>query len=330
MSPEKSQPAISVRLPIIIICILSIVASFGQDEEEYNLKNAGDYNNFIMKEMSTAVQKNFEYLSFIVHSEEYERMDAKRKEVVQQVVEARTKISQMPPLDGDTRLRDEAVAVLTEYKNAFDLDYKDIITLKKKSKDSFEAMKSYFKAEDDAEEKLNKATQRLRKAQKQYASKNNMTVVDGKADDELERKMGKAKAANSYWREIFIEYFKISEAYDRMWESLSQRKPAAIDTERKKVVKVIDSVIPIVKAKPAFNGDVEFRDQTISILEYYRKVADQQFAKITELLNKQSLTQADIDSVNSIINQCNADHEQLAYNWNIASQALFKKNVEKE
>jgi hypothetical protein len=314
---------------LIIALVFSVLTVVGQ-EDEFNLKNAGDYNNFIMREMSTAVQKNFEYLSFLVHSEEYDRMDEKRREVVKQVVEARNKISQMPALDGDTRLRDEAVLVLDEYKNAFDLDYKEIIGLKKKSKDSFDAMKKYFTAEDEAEEKLNKATQRLRKAQRVYASKNNMTVVDGKADDELERKMGKAKATNVYWREIFIDYFKVSEAYDLMWESLNQRKPSAIDNERRKVIKTIDATIPLIKAKPAFNGDTEFRDQTIAVLEYYRKVADEQFATISGLLNKKEMTQADVDTVNSIINQCNAGHEQLAYNWNSASQELFRKNVEKE
>lgn len=314
----------------LFIVLLFLVMSVTAQDDEFNLKNAGDYNNFIMKEMTAAVQKNFEYLSFIVHSEAYDQMDEKRKEVVKQIIEAKEKVSQMPPLDGDIRLRDESVEVLNEYKNAFELDYKQIIGLKKKSRESFEAMKAYFKAEDDAEEKLNKATQKLRKAQRQYASKNNMTVVDGKADDALERKMGKAKATNIYWREVFIQYFKVSEAYDLMWEALNQRKASVIDNERQKVIKVINSTLPDIKAMPSFNGDTEFRDQTIGIIEYYHQVADVQFAKITERLKKPELEQADIDLINSVINQCNADHERLAYNWNQASQELFRKNVEKE
>jgi len=314
----------------LLIPLLLFALGVQAQEDEFNLKNAGDYNNFIMKEMTTAVQKNFDYLAFVVHSDAFDQMDEKRKEVVKQIVEAKDKVSQMPPLDGDTRLRDESVEVLNEYKSAFELDFKQIISLKKKSRDSFEAMKEYFKAEDDAEEKLNKATQKLRRAQRQYASKNNMTVVDGKADDELERKMGKAKATNLYWRSVFIEYFKVSEAYDLMWDALNQRKASVIDNERQKVIKVINSTLPDIKAIPAFNGDTEFRDQTISIVEYYQQVADIQFAKITERLKKSELEQADIDVVNSIINQCNADHERLAYNWNQASQELFRKNVEKE
>jgi hypothetical protein len=314
----------------VFIGLLFITLTLHAQEDEFNLKNAGDYNNFIMKEMTAAVQKNFEYLAFVVHSEAYDQMDDKRKEVVNQIIEARGKVSQMPPLDGDTRLRDESVEVLNEYKNAFDIDYKQIISLKKKSKDSFEAMKEYFKAEDEAEEKLNKATQKLRKAQRIYASKNNMTVVDGKSDDELERKMGKAKATNLYWRSVFIQYFKVSEAYDLMWDALNQRKASVIDNERIKVVKVINNTLPDLKAIPVFNGDTEFRDQTIGIIEYYKQVAEVQFAKITERLKKTEMTQEDIDAVNAIINQCNADHERLAYNWNMASQDLFRKNVEKE
>lgn len=316
------------NLALIGLLLLALICR-GQNSE-FNLKNAGDYNNFIMKEMTAAVQKNFEYLSFVVHSEAYEQMDAKRMEVVQQVIQAKEMVAQMPPLDGDTRLRDEAVDVLNEYKNAFELDYTQIIALKKKSKDSYSAMMDYFKAEDEAEEKLNKATQKLRKAQHIYASKNNMTVVDGKADDELERKMGKAKATNGYWRMVFIEYFKVSKAYDDMWESLNHQKASAIDYERHKVIKVIDEELPIIKALPPFNNDTEFRDQTVSVIEYYRQVADTQFGRITALLSKKELIQPDIDLINSIINQCNADHERLAYNWNMASQELFRKNVEKE
>ena len=103
-----------------------------------------------MKEMAVAVQKNFEYISFNVHSEEFEQMETKRKEVTQQIIESKEKIRSMPPLEGDTRLRDEAVEALNEYLNAFELDYKNIIGLKRQSKDSFEAMEAYWKAEDKA------------------------------------------------------------------------------------------------------------------------------------------------------------------------------------
>ena len=300
------------------------------DSSEFNLKSPGDYNNFIMKEMIATVQKNFEYISFSVHSEEYDQLEAKRKEVVAEIVKAKANVHQMPPLEGDSRLRDEAVSVLEEYQNAFELDFQKIIGLKRKSRDSFEAMEAYFEAQDKAEEKVNKATKQLRIAQHSYAEKHNMKVVDNKSDDELEVKMNKVIAVNNYWRSLFLDYFKISRQYDRMWDELPQQKANPIERERQQVIKVIDRVLPSIKSKSDFNGDHEFRDQTVNIVEYYRSVATNDFKRIVEILNTKKLEQKDVEEINRIINQCNADHERLTYNWNIASQDLFRKNVDKQ
>lgn len=283
-----------------------------------------------MKEVITTVQKNFEYISLTIHSEDYDQLEKKRKEVVDGIAAAKTHVREMPPLEGDSKLRDEAVDVLNEYKTAFELDFKSILTLKRKSKDSYEAMEAYFTAQDKAEEKVNKATRQLRKAQQVYAEKHNMRVVDSKSDDVLEMKMNKIIEVNDYWRSIFLNYFKVSKQYDKLWDALSEQKATPLNHQRNLTLKVIDQVLPELNRKPDFHGDSEFRSQTINIIEYYRQVAEVDFGKIVDVLNQKSMEQKDVEEVNSIINKCNADHERLAYNWNIASQDLFRKNVDKE
>jgi hypothetical protein len=314
----------------LIYFFILIPVRLSAQEDDYNFKNAGDYNNFIMKEMTATVRKNFEYISFSVHSEEYDQLEAKRSDVVREINKSKESIRKMPPLEGDTRLRDVSVEVLEEYKNAFELDYKSIIGLKRKSKDSYESMEIYFEAQDKAEEKVNKATEKLRKAQHVYAEKNNMKVVDTKSDDSLEVKMKRVVAVNNYWRGIFLDYFKVSKEYDMLWDILPQQKASAISRQREQVLKTIDQIVPKLKALPDFNKDVEYRDQTIAIVEYYRKAASEDFQRIIEVLGKKSLQQKDVDEINGIINKCNADHERLTYNWNLASQDLFRKNVDKE
>jgi hypothetical protein len=49
-----------------------------------------------------------------------------------------------------------------------------------------------------------------------------------------------------------------------------------------------------------------------------------------EILNKKNIQQTDVNEINEIINKCNSDHERLTYNWNIASQDLLRRNVDKE
>jgi len=317
-------------MPRIFVCLLAFPFLLQAQEREFNFKNAADYNNFIMKEMASTVQKNFEYIAFTVHSEEYDQLEAKRKEVVDAIVVAKEHVRTLPALEGDTRLRDESVEVLNEYQKAFELDYKNVIGLKRKSRDSYETMASYFEAQDKAEEKVNKATQQLRKAQHAYAEKHNMKMGGHKSDDELEAKMNKVVAVNNYWRSIFLEYFRISRQYDRMWDVLAEQKAANIDRERLQTLKVIDQVLPQLRSRPDFNGDAEFRDQTVNMIEYFRSAAANDFLRIVEILTKKQLEQKDVNEVNAIINKCNSDHEQLSYNWNIASQDLLKRNVDKE
>ena len=316
-----------VRLLFFLTFLPSFVIA---QDDEFNLSNPGDYNNFIMKEVITTIQKNFEYIALSIHSEDYDQLEKKRKEVVDGIADAKTHVREMPPLEGDTKLRDEAVEVLNEYKTAFELDFKSILNLKRKSKDSYEAMEAYFSAQDKAEEKVNKATQQLRKAQRVYAAKNNMKVVDSKGDDVLEKKMNKIIEVNDYWRSIFLTYFKVSRQYDRMWDALSEQKASPLNHQRELTIKLIDQVLPELSKKADFHGDSEFRNQTINMIEYYRQVAQIDFGKIIDVLNKKSMEHKDVEEVNSIIAKCNADHERLAYNWNIASQDLFRKNVDKE
>ena len=316
-----------VRLLFILVLLPSFVIA---QDDEFNFSNPGDYNNFIMKEVITTVQKNFEYIALSIHSEDYDQLEKKRKEVVDGIADAKTHVRDMPPLEGDTKLRDEAVEVLDEYKSAFELDFKSILSLKRKSKDSYEAMEAYFTAQDRAEEKVNKATRQLRKAQHVYAEKNNMKVVDSKSDDVLEKKMNKIIEVNDYWRSIFLTYFKVSKQYDKMWDALAEQKANPLSHQRDLTIKLIDQVLPELRRKPSFHDDSEFRDQTTNMVEYYRQVAQIEFGKIIDVLNKKSMEHKDVEEVNSIITKCNADHERLAYNWNIASQDLFRKNVDKE
>jgi len=71
----------------------------------YNFRNAGDYNNFIMKEMASTVQKNFEYISFSVHSDEYDQLESKDKMSSIEISRAIERIHAMPPLDGSSSSR---------------------------------------------------------------------------------------------------------------------------------------------------------------------------------------------------------------------------------
>lgn len=281
-----------------------------------------------MYQMQEVVKRNYEYLSYQVHSDDFEQIDQRRRQVIDQVRLAQKTIAEMPPLENDTQLRDESIVVLGTYERAFDLDYGEVLNLKRSSKNSYEAMAAYFAAEDKAEAKLTEATLKLQQIQRVYASKNNMRVGGtDSVQQRLETKMKRAQEVNRYWRAIFLEYFRAATLYERAFELMEQKHPHNLERVRKELLKASQESVPKLRQMPAFHGNTSFRDIAADFLAYFERIANEQLVKIVGLFQKPRLTQADVDEVNSVIQYCNSMYELQVYNLNNASQVLFEDNI---
>lgn len=299
---------------------------FSVNSAQTKFNNAAEYNDFIITEQRKTVKKNLEYISFSVHSEDYRQIEAKRKEVLRQINDSRNRINKMPDYDGNSKLKDEAVEVFTQYKSAFEEDFKDIIKLKQNRQSSFEAMEAYFKAQNQAEDRVNKATQKFSKVQEKFVRDNNLTFKE--EDDDLSQKMQTVAALNLYARGIFLEYFKVSKAFSEMLEVLNEKKANTLNKERKQVIEVAAKVVPQLNEFGAFNGDRDYLDQTVSLAEYYRRLAENEFLEIVKIFDKKTgLTQADADYINKVLRDYNANAEMLVYNLNIANDNLLQNNI---
>lgn len=98
-------------------------------------------------------------------------------------------IKGMPPYKGDSALRDAAVATFSFYKRVFENDYADILAIRKKGPDNI--------TPDDVQE-ANRIVEKISKeeegfdknfhlAQKEFAEKNNMKLMDNSMQKELDK-----------------------------------------------------------------------------------------------------------------------------------------------
>lgn len=307
---------------------LLFISFAGMALSQADFKDAVQYNDYIISEQRQTVKKNLDYISFSVHSEDYKLIEAKRKEVLRQITQSKGKIAKMPPFEGDTRLRDEAIEVLAQYQNAFEGDFKEVLHLKKERQNSLEAMEAYFKAQNKAEDEVNKATQKFNKVQTDFAKKNNLTFGSGDDDDDLSSQMQTIASLNQYARGIFLEYFKVSKAFAEMLDVLNEQKGALLDRKRRDVIEAADKALPKLKDYGDFKGDREYLDQTVSLTEYYQRLAKNEFEKIATLFNKKSgITREDANYINQVLRDYNANAEMLVYNLNMANNDLLQKNI---
>jgi len=108
------------------------------------------FNNILVEEQNQVSTKNLEYVSYSVHSDDYEAIEKKRFEVIFQVAKAHKVISAIQAPKEGQQMKDEVLEILDTYKEIFTYDFAEVVELKKSRESSYEAMEDYFKAQDKA------------------------------------------------------------------------------------------------------------------------------------------------------------------------------------
>jgi hypothetical protein len=140
-------------------------------------KSPVQYNDYIVGRQTNLMKKfiDFSKVSQI-------NLDSAEKMLDGYIIEMSTMIDEikgMPPYKGDSSLRDAAVRTFGFYKKIFENDYKQIIRLNKDGESITEEESAKVNSIVDdiskEEEKLDKA---FHNAQKEFASKNNMKLME--------------------------------------------------------------------------------------------------------------------------------------------------------
>ena len=151
-------------------------------------KSAVEYNDYIVSRQ-TSLMKN------IMHFTEVAQKDLDSAELVldKYVRETGTMITEikgMPPYKGDSTLRDAAAGIFGFYKKIFDKDYRDILHIRKgedgASADADAAIEKIVKSIEEEEKGYDS---RFQGAQKSFARKNNMKLVENEMQKEFDEKM---------------------------------------------------------------------------------------------------------------------------------------------
>ena len=293
-----------------------------------NFSNAVDYNAFIAREQREVVKKNLHYISFAVHSQDYQLIEVKRRDVLRQIAMAKKRIAGMPSFEGDARLRDEAVEILSEYENAFSIKFKEVINRRKNSESSFKAMQAYFVAENSAEKQVVNATQKFNRAQTRFVEHHNLIFENDEEVDALTNEMIQITSLNLYLRNVFLEYFKVQAAFTEMLEVLYGQKSGVMEKKRKQVIAMAEEAIEGIKSYGPFEGHTSYRDQTLMLVKYYHDLAGEEFAQIVSLFKKRAgLNDDDIQYINNVLRDYEAEGEDLMQRLNAANNDLLLQYV---
>lgn len=291
-------------------------------------QDAIEFNNSIVVQQALVTAKNLEYVSYSVHSKDFNEIEKKRKEITEQIDNSIKAVTALVAPEKGEDLKEEALEVFGMYKAIFDMDFVEVAKLKQDSESSYDAMENYFKAQEKAEKQLDKAGDRFTRAQERFAKRNDFKIEKSDGTDPLSEQIKTMNRANEYTRKIFLIYFKADKEHAAFMEAISKEEKS-LEGKRSKMEKAAEEGLSILKEMDGFEGDKAYLNATIKLMTFYKDIAANEFVDVVKVVTgkQEDLTQKDVDNYNKAIEKYNNGVNSLVMGFNEAYSALLKKHV---
>ncbi len=305
---------------LLFVFIITALGGFAQTNE------AVDYFDFLNQKHNDVVRQNLQFTQYSVHSDDFFQVEQMRQNLIQNIRKARLAVKKKIAFEGGLDMRNELVRVLDIYFESFNHDFDEVAVLKKKSKDSYEALEAYFKAEDDLEAKLEAAANDFLAAQKVYASNHHIQLGAAEENEVIKE----INAVNEYIRVLYMKEFRVSKANAYFFDALDKDDAETMEKMRLNLLKVASEELKSLEEIPAYKEDSRFLEATRRLIHFYLDLAENGYVDMVGITNKSKevgLNQKDVDAFNKVINDYNDNSVKFINDFNETMNFLLRNNV---
>jgi hypothetical protein len=313
---------------VLFVC----VNCFGQDFE-----NAGQYMDYISKQKENVSKKFLSYSSAVAHGKKAKKVENLRSKLLDEVQECRMNIDAMPSYKGDKSYRDSAVKFMRFYFTVLNEDYSKIINLEEVAEKSYDDMEAYIMAQEMVSNKLEEQNAMIKKASTDFASKNNITLLEDKS--ELGKMMEKVGDVNEYYHKVYLLFFKASVQEGNLMAAMEKENITGIEQSKSSLLKYAQEGLTNINEVKSFDGDNSLIASFKMVMNFYVKEVNDKMQTISDFyLTKERFdalkkemekkgdkkTKEDVEAYNKGVNDINAASNK----YNQTNKELFEMRKE--
>ncbi len=288
---------------------------------EFKTDSPVEYSNYIVAEQEKIGGLFIEFSNLLLSSNDFKSNEAKRQEVVRQIEMSLRKLRNMAPFKDGAQLRNEAVAVFEAYRDLHINEYARIAMLVTTKESSLEALEEYFQTQVKAEKKMVDYAVRLRNAQAKFAEAYHMALIHNPMQDQFDRIL----EANVYTREVFLDYIAVAKVNEHWWDAMQKSDTEEMNKQR---IAILDAVkLSKIGSRDGFHGDMTFKDASKARIDYFARVASNEYKEIGDILANPKRTKEDIDFVNQFVDDYNNKNQELNDKFNTTHRDLKLKSL---
>ncbi|MEZ4985829.1 MAG: hypothetical protein R2795_12480 [Saprospiraceae bacterium] len=284
------------------------------------------YFDFFNSAHTALSAKNMEYLQYAVHSEEVAVIAEKRLALLDQINTTRQQVAALPAFEGDAGLKAAMLKVLDTYQELFEVSFEEVEILKSNAQQSFDKMEAYIKAQTDAENRMATAANAFVKAQRQFATANQISLVEDTDQSEYDQ----LNALNQYQRSLFLGHFRVNKANSEFIAALEKNDAESMKAARVAITKACTEALPRMKSMADFNGNTAYRDAVVQQATILDALARQEYIALIRGTEKgNNLTTEEADAYNSAVEKINTELNPALESVQQTLMELLRANVPK-
>ena len=301
-----------------LLLSLLFVLLFVTHGTSQDLANPGTYMTAVSNAQNDMDQKYMAYMSAAAHGRRARKLEKMRKQVLESITNSRYKITDLPFYKGDNTLRQSSIDYVALCYNVFNDDYGKIVNTEEIAEQSFDGMQQFILLQEKTNEKIKAASEKIHIAQKIFASKYNVNLIEGSS--ELGEKMAVASKLNHYRNQLYLIFFKCNWQDGQMTDAMNKKKVNDVEQSRSAVVRYANEGLLALDSLKFFMGDAALGNACKQMLRYYKNMGENDIPKLTEFYLKQenfdklkkgfeaksTRTKEDVDAFNKGVKEINA------------------------
>jgi hypothetical protein len=274
------------------------------------------------------------YMSAVAHSGRAKKVEKMREQTLQSIQDCKYKISDLPFFKGDNSLRKSSMNYVDVCYKVFNEDYAHLINMEDIIEQSFDEMQLYILLQEKTNEKVHDASDTMDQAEKSFAAKYNIKLVDAK--DEVSENMETVSKINHYRDQVYLVFFKCNWQDGQITNALNAKKLTGLEEARNALDTYCKEGLLALDSLNNFQGDHSLAQACKQALQFYQKLAENDMPKVSDFFLKEdnfnklkkatdakqgSLSKQEVDAYNKAVNDYNASINQYnQLNANINNQ----------
>ncbi len=294
------------------------------------------YMDVISKQQENVSKRYMSYTSASAHGKREKKVQSLRSKLMDEIQEAKMNINALPSFKGDKSYRDTAVNFMKLYYNVMNDDYAKIINMEEIAEQSYDEMEAYILLEEKVAEKLAASNKRMQEAQKQFAVKNNVNLLEDKSD--LGEMMKQSSAVSKYDHEVYLIFFKPYIQEKNMMDAIAKVNMTGMEQSKSAMLKFAQEGLAKLAVMKSYNGDYSLIGSCKTLLNFYTKEAEkvsvindyfltkERFETIKKEMDKKgnAASKEEVDAFNKSVNEIN----KASKNYNNINNELNKDRHE--